>query len=446
MLARIQWYWQNIAWEPSMMLQYAVFSACMLLLFYRPAKRRLRPAACFFLAGYVGLMAAGMLYEGLVGNPVYAELVTHAVVVFCAGCFMARGNVRGRIITGVVFYTSELCLVSFAGVFARLSHTALLPPFWSSLLRNGIIVLTLLIAAFLCWSDIDRQGAIAQNTVCLVAAYNAAFLVLTAIYSSYSSSLNDHGYILAGAAFLCFLVVDLLSYQVVCRLCREYGAAIEYQAKAVKSEGELAQLQISETRLEELRKLRHDLKNHYAYMSLLLQEKDYDGLNAYFVDLQADLPKHTVIDCGNSTVSAVLNLELAKAAAAGLELEAKLAVPPVLPFRDSDVCSLLSNLIDNAIEACTRLSIPDARIEVGICQRQEYLYICVTNPVTQGGREPLSLKTSKADAIAHGYGSKIVNEIVARYNGEICRSIENRRFVVDLMLDLRFDQLGRNPS
>lgn len=447
MLARMQWYWQNIVWEPSMMLQYAVFSACMLILFFRPEKRRPWLPVLSFLAGYAGLMLVSMLYEGAAGSSIHANLVTHAIVILCAGCVMARSGVKARIITGVVFYTSELCLVSLAGAFSRFSGAGSLPAFWSDLLRNGFIVLTVLIAVYLRWSAIDRQGVIARNTVYLVAAYNAAFLVFTAAYATYSHSFNDYGYILAGAAFLCFLLVDLLGYRMICHICREYGTAIELRAKAVKNAGELSQLQISEARMEELRKLRHDLKNHFAYMSLLLQRKDYGALEAYFGDLQADLQKHTMVDCGNSTVSAVLNLELAKASVAGVVLDTKLAVPPVLPFRDSDLCSLLTNLIDNALEACGRLNISGAKIEVGICQRQEYLYICVTNPVGDAdSRELLSLRTFKEDSIAHGYGSKIVDEIVGRYNGEINRSVDAHRFVVDLMLDLRFDRSGRDTE
>ena len=79
-------------------------------------------------------------------------------------------------------------------------------------------------------------------------------------------------------------------------------------------------------------------------------------------------------------------------------------------------------------------------VEVGINQKNAALYICILNPVDEKlGRENLlSLKTTKKDKAFHGYGARIVDSIVQKYNGQINRSIENGKYRVDIMLDLRW--------
>ena len=125
-----------------------------------------------------------------------------------------------------------------------------------------------------------------------------------------------------------------------------------------------------------------------------------------------------IVDCGNYVVNAVLNMEGNKARYYGCRIEHKIAVPPRLPVADSDLCSVLTNLIDNAIEACGRAALPPEACAIGVEVRQQNrsLFIRVTNPL--GGISagpPLALHTSKKDAAPHGYGSKLAKKIAQQY-------------------------------
>ena len=89
-----------------------------------------------------------------------------------------------------------------------------------------------------------------------------------------------------------------------------------------------------------------------------------------------------------------------------------------------------------------RQKIPNATVEVGINQKPSTLYLCVVNPVDESlGREKLlSLKTTKGDVRFHGYGSRIVNDIAKKYNGQVRRTVERGKYIVDVMLDLRWNE------
>ena len=139
-------------------------------------------------------------------------------------------------------------------------------------------------------------------------------------------------------------------------------------------------------------------------------------------------------------LNTILNLEQSRAHAQGCVLDHRVFVAPELPFAETDLCSLFTNLIDNALEAIQRQGIENGVVEVGINQKNAALYICILNPVDEKlGRENLlSLKTTKKDKAFHGYGTRIVDSIVQKYNGQINRSIENGKYRVDIMLDLRW--------
>ena len=178
---------------------------------------------------------------------------------------------------------------------------------------------------------------------------------------------------------------------------------------------------------------------------VLLREGQQGEALAYFEELRERvLPQTAYIDCGNRTVSAILNLETAKARAQGISLDYRCVVEPSLSVRDSDLCALMTNLIDNALEAMVRQRKTDGAVEVGLRQKGSSLYLCVVNPVdgTLSLEELLSLRTTKEDDALHGYGHKIVEGIAARYDGAVNREVQGGRYIVDVVLDMTCAERG----
>lgn len=232
-----------------------------------------------------------------------------------------------------------------------------------------------------------------------------------------------------------------MNYAVACAQEREKQLVIEsYMAQ---NDREL--LRLNQQNLEDMRKIRHDIKNHFACLEVLLREGQQGEALAYFEELRERvLPQTAYIDCGNRTVSAILNLETAKARAQGISLDYRCVVEPSLSVRDSDLCALMTNLIDNALEAMVRQRKTDGAVEVGLRQKGSSLYLCVVNPVdgTLSLEELLSLRTTKEDDALHGYGHKIVEGIAARYDGAVNREVQGGRYIVDVVLDMTCAERG----
>lgn len=185
-----------------------------------------------------------------------------------------------------------------------------------------------------------------------------------------------------------------------------------------------------------MRGWRHDYHNHIQ--TLLALSGDVEKTRKYLQSLNADLTTvDTVIKTGNVMIDAILNSKLSLIKAKDIRVNAKAVVPPSLQISEIDLCVIIGNLLDNAMEAVLKL--PDAqtrfvRVFIGILKGQ--LYISVANSasgqLSKSGKTYLSTKNS----VGHGFGLMRVDRIVEKYNGYINRQDEEGVFATEVMLPL----------
>lgn len=237
----------------------------------------------------------------------------------------------------------------------------------------------------------------------------------------------------------CLYFINLGTYLMTYFLCKSNQEVMELQGERDKNKYLEELLAVSESNVEELRKVRHDVKNQYIYMRELLVGKKYDELDDYFTEMLGTFakPLFSSIDSGNKSVDSVLNMEIDKANACDVKMDMKVAVPSVLPFEKTDICRLFANILDNAIEGCVRSQIKDAMIEVVSDVRGDYLRFCVINP-TNEVKDLVGIGTSKRDKNYHGYGNKIICGIVKKYKGIYHHGIEGNKYIAEVMIDMRF--------
>lgn len=232
-------------------------------------------------------------------------------------------------------------------------------------------------------------------------------------------------------------LAQLVVYWAILRLAREFRDKERLQAERHLMEGRYEALLAYRESGENLRRLRHEVKNQYAYIRLLLEQKDYGRAEQFFseMSLRAN-PTLAWVSSGNDLVDDIVNLEIVKARSAGVEISSRIAVPQALPYEEIDLCSLLMNLLDNAIEACEETE--DKGVRLGIVADQGALAITVANPCV---REPSlddagGLVTTKEDASSHGYGTSIIRSVAEKYDGATDFAYHDGEFVARVMLAL----------
>jgi hypothetical protein len=172
--------------------------------------------------------------------------------------------------------------------------------------------------------------------------------------------------------------------------------------------------------IEETKKIWHDIDKHYFIISRMAADGEYDELKSYLKYIGQDM-KETKSSylCDNRLINVILTDKLAEAKNAGIRINFSGNLPTNPNIQGNDLCSLLVNLLDNAIEACEKiLTGSEKRIELSLKMKQGFVYFEVLNTVdlTQVIMEKTPV-TSKEDKERHGYGLAIVRKITEKYDG-----------------------------
>lgn len=185
----------------------------------------------------------------------------------------------------------------------------------------------------------------------------------------------------------------------------------------------------------QIRGWRHDYRNHIQCMKVLAANGDMEGIKAYLDELDTDLNTvDTVIKTGNPMADAILNSKISLAKAKGIEVRADAHIPVKLKMSELDLCCIIGNLFDNAIEASLDLPEEKRLIRVYMDMKNTQLYISFTN-FTSGKKLKKSggiFKTTKGEG--HGFGLVRIDSIVERLDGYLSRNSEDGAFTTEILI------------
>jgi len=187
------------------------------------------------------------------------------------------------------------------------------------------------------------------------------------------------------------------------------------EARALTERQKLAQESYEAMRQqnEQIMMLRHDMVKHYHSLRQLTGEA---AVAAYLDELIGQNEKICpVIQSGNQMVDIILTSKLNAADAAGIRVEVvRMNSPETLPLSDAELCSVLMNILDNAISAAAAAGGKDPYIRLDLHVKGDFFVISCKNSAT---REWMDGATGKKNTPGHGLGQKIVRQIVHRRGG-----------------------------
>ena len=178
----------------------------------------------------------------------------------------------------------------------------------------------------------------------------------------------------------------------------------------------------------QMRGWRHDYRNHIQTMKAYAANGDIEALKHYLTTVD------TVIKTGNPMTDAILNSKISLAKSKGIRVVADAHIPVKLKSSEIDLCCIIGNLFDNAIEASVKLPEERRVIRVYMDMKNTQLYISFTNltaekKLTKEGR---LFRSSKGDG--HGFGLVRIDAIIERLDGYISRNSEDGAFTTEILL------------
>ncbi|HAX72190.1 MAG TPA: hypothetical protein DCY20_01560 [Firmicutes bacterium] len=187
-----------------------------------------------------------------------------------------------------------------------------------------------------------------------------------------------------------------------------------------------------------LRKIAHDLHHHKLVLSHYLKHQNYTAAQSYLNEYSLHLEKHQAIKLSaHPILNALLLKTYDQCQQHNIEFNPNIKLTDSLCISDFDLCILMGNLLDNAVEACCKIEPPSRFITVNAQEINQHYTFKIGNSyqVTQTHKKNF-FQTSKHDKLSHGLGLSNVERVVNKYNGLLDFKIHDSEFIVILVIPI----------
>ena len=190
-----------------------------------------------------------------------------------------------------------------------------------------------------------------------------------------------------------------------------------------------------ENMYRQMRGWRHDYRNHIQVMKAYAAKENWEAIKEYLDQLEEDLTHvDLAVKTGNPMTDAILNSKISLAKSRKIQVSADAHIPVKLSSPEIDLCCILGNLFDNAIEASMKLPEEERMIRVYMDMKNTQLYISFTNFTADKKRQKVGGRFKSTKCAGHGFGLVRIDEIVKRLDGYISRNSEDGAFTTEILL------------
>lgn len=394
---------------------------------------------CLLFLGYVGYpiwltVATGSRLTYALENLCFAALLPVAAVVLRQ--IGGDEQVRGRLLYRGLLALGLLSCLATAVVHLALPRGLL----WSIRAYSGLITLCeWATAAWLTGSALDslRRTPIRHPApLCGVLVLDCA-LVMDRLLPLYEPILG--GWFIELACFALVLTIGVAIAQEVAWQYRK-NAVLEERTRGAERLLQVQRVHYAELQdqVEQVKQLQHNQRHHFQTLLAMAQTGRYTALMDYLSQVGATLADTGALRlCENDSINLIVGTYRHLAERQGVRLSLKLDADNTLPVGAADLSALLGNLLENALEACTRSSLREPFVDLSISQLSGVLAIQMTNTAADISRQEGGFLSSKASG-RRGYGLDTLRAIAADYGGEADFRFDGRRGIFTSVILLTF--------
>lgn len=344
-----------------------------------------------------------------------------------------NGKILQILFLSVVYYGFVLLIDRVLIIFVLHVMNSNIKDLWSDPIRTSIISLLAKNILFLWILFIKRRFNVLGNFSFITDIEWVRFLFfpLISIISMTAFAVerdvmgNDVLIVSFGLIFLNFLVFFMI--QDIIKGEREKR---EIQLSNERTKNQILMYEYMEGVYDEQRKQLHDFKNHMACLQGLLEENAYIAASEYLrIVNDGWIDETNYINVNHPIVNSVLNQKYKQAHKKGIAMVMLVNNLNSIPMKDEDIVIILSNLLDNAIEACEKVTLQSKIIRVRFWYEDNSIFISTKNPVDNPPKMINGkIYTTKTDDKTHGIGLGNIKSVVEKYGGEDIYSCENGYF------------------
>lgn len=310
-----------------------------------------------------------------------------------------------------ITYISEiLCkfLVGYIGTtFDPSFHS---PEMVAMVSANTAILLIFSALLLIVWNRIIEQRFVPRRIIIFFIFPVSQLITLYALNDNLPVE-GSPGSLLGGIGILMGFLADFILLYVLMEQGKKEALAKQLHELETLRQIENIHYQSIEARRDEMAKLRHDFNNQLVTAYHLAEQGETEQFRALLDAIRADVAgTGEYVYCGNAVINAVLNEKAASCQTRNIRLEAELQLGEEASVQPVHLCSIFTNLLDNAIRAAEKCPESERFISVKAARKECYIHIKVENSALEEKKiNPVSRK---------GYGQEILRDIALLYNGE----------------------------
>lgn len=340
---------------------------------------------------------------------------------------------------GMDYMTEYVIIIILDRIFPLITDTLLdLTDAFHLLVHAAFCKLLLLGIILLIWKLIGRKTLEVLTgreywilfTISLITIFSLAAIVVEVDLLHNTNQSNSFFYLLLGMLFLNFIVFYLINVIMEREMNLRENAIFR---EKVKSETSMYH-SISEN-LEKQQKRTHEYKNQIAAIRALAEGEQYEKLKEYIKILDDKLKCNPdAVDTNNVIVNAILNTKYREAVSKGIVFVLKVNDLSKLNIEEEHIVVILSNLLNNALEACEQCK--DKFIKLKFVLEEEQIVISIKNSIETVPivKEGTFLTTKGGDTSDHGIGIQNVIETVERYSGRYVIDYDKESFQFSILI------------
>ena len=184
---------------------------------------------------------------------------------------------------------------------------------------------------------------------------------------------------------------------------------------------------------KQVREFKHDIENQFSVLEDMLENDDIGAAKKYLVKLSSFVRLANRPCCtGNNAIDSIVNIKGSLAQTYGIKFICKANIITSIKADELELCRIIGNCLDNAIEGCLRCDAFHKHIWFSISEEQEKLFLVITN--TSDKVDVNVLSSTKKDEGLHGIGISSIKSSVNRLDGLIKFECDNEIFKVNIMI------------
>lgn len=261
----------------------------------------------------------------------------------------------------------------------------------------------------------------------------AVMLMVNSVMKSYHSDIVPVYYIIA----IGLIVLNLVVFHLISEILEHSRKMKEAQILRQQSIGQVGLYNSMRENYNIQRQRTHEYKNQIVCMDMLMKKKDYSKLEDYIGNISDGLDAQLdMVDTNNDVVNAILNAKYYEAIKNDVLFVLKINDLSDIKVSDEDIVTILSNLLDNAIEAAKQCNVGKRTVKIKLLSEDDVLTIAVSNTyktepmLTEDGY----IRTTKNNKEGHGWGIRNIVATLEKYDAEYIIDYKNGEFVFSIMM------------